>query len=47
MEKRETIPQIIKSNCARWGAQTAMTMKMYGIWHSYSWQDYYNNVKYF
>ena len=47
MEKRETNPQIIKSNCARWGQQTAMTMKMYGIWHSYSWQDYYNNIKYF
>ncbi|OGN99220.1 MAG: AMP-binding protein [Chloroflexi bacterium RBG_13_51_18] len=47
MEKRETIPQIIKSNCAKWGARTAMSMKMLGIWHRYSWQDYYNNVKYF
>src|SRR4030042_106900 len=47
MEKRETIPQIIKSNCAKWGARTAMSMKMLGIWHRYSWQDYYNHVKYF
>ncbi|OGN98495.1 MAG: AMP-binding protein [Chloroflexi bacterium RBG_13_51_52] len=47
MEKRETIPQIIKSNCAKWGMKTAMSMKMFGIWHRYSWQDYYNNVKYF
>jgi long-chain acyl-CoA synthetase len=47
MEKRETIPQIIKSNCAKWGSRTAMSMKMFGIWHRYSWQDYYNNVKYF
>jgi long-chain acyl-CoA synthetase len=47
MEKRETIPQLIKSNCAKWGARTAMSMKMFGIWHRYSWQDYYNNVKYF
>jgi len=47
MEKRETIPQIIKSNCAKWGRQTAMAMKMFGVWHGYTWQDYYNNVKYF
>src|SRR4030043_514648 len=47
MEKRETIPQIIKSNGTKWGTQTAMCMKMFGIWHQYSWQDYYNNVKYF
>jgi long-chain acyl-CoA synthetase len=47
MDKRETIPQIIKSNCTKWGARTAMSMKMFGIWHRYSWQDYYDNVKYF
>ncbi len=47
MDKRETIPQIIKSNAAKWGAKTAMSMKMFGIWHRYSWQDYYDNVKYF
>ncbi|MBN1692299.1 MAG: AMP-binding protein [Dehalococcoidales bacterium] len=47
MEKRETIPQLIKANCAKWGARTAMSMKMFGIWHRYSWQDYYNNIKYF
>ena len=47
MEKRDTIPQIIRSNCTRWGSQTAMSMKMFGVWHSYSWQDYYESVKYF
>ncbi len=47
MEKRDTIPQIIKSNCAKWGSRTAMSMKMFGIWLRYSWQDYYENVKYF
>jgi len=46
IEKRETIPQIIKSNRDKWGHQTAMCMKMFGIWHQYSWQDYYDNVKY-
>jgi long-chain acyl-CoA synthetase len=47
MEKRETIPQIIRSNYTKWGSQTAMSMKMFGIWQRYSWQDYYENVKYF
>jgi long-chain acyl-CoA synthetase len=47
MEKRDTIPQIIRSNCAKWGPLPAMSMKMFGIWHSYSWQDYYENVKCF
>jgi len=47
MEKRETIPQIIRSNYTRWGSQIAMSMKMFGIWQRYSWQDYYENVKYF
>jgi long-chain acyl-CoA synthetase len=47
MEKRETIPQLIKSNCTKWGPQTAMSMKMFGIWNQYSWQDYYESVKYF
>ncbi|HJX13473.1 MAG TPA: AMP-binding protein [Dehalococcoidales bacterium] len=47
VEKRETIPQIIRSNYVRWGRRTAMCMKMFGVWHRYSWQDYYENVKYF
>jgi long-chain acyl-CoA synthetase len=46
-EKRETIPQIIVSNCAKWGRQTAMSMKMFGVWHRYSWRDYCDNVKSF
>ena len=47
MEKRDTIPQIIKSNYARWSNLPAMSMKMFGIWKTYSWQDYYTNVKNF
>ncbi len=47
MEKRETIPQIVKDNRDRWSARTAMCMKMFGVWHRYSWQDYYDAVKYF
>ncbi len=47
MDKRETIPQIIKSNAAKWGSRTAMSMKAFGIWRRYTWQEYYDNVKYF
>jgi long-chain acyl-CoA synthetase len=47
IEKRETIPQLILSNCAKWGPQTAMSMKMFGVWHRYSWQNYLDNVKFF
>jgi long-chain acyl-CoA synthetase len=47
MEKRETLPQIIKSNREKWGAQAAMCMKMFGVWRQYTWQDYYDNVKNF
>lgn len=47
MEKTETIPQLIKRNAAKWSNQTAMCMKMFGIWHQYSWQEYYDNVKHF
>jgi long-chain acyl-CoA synthetase len=46
-EKRDTIPQIISSNRAKWGSQTAMSMKMFGVWRRYSWQEYYENVKFF
>ncbi len=41
----ETIPQLIKSNCEKWGKKTAMSMKHRGIWRRYSWAEYYQNVK--
>ncbi|MBM3119954.1 MAG: long-chain fatty acid--CoA ligase [Chloroflexi bacterium] len=47
MGARETIPQLIKSNCERWGQRTAMCMKYRGIWRRYNWKDYYEKVKYF
>ena len=46
MDKRETIPQIIRSNAAKWGKRTAMSMKAFGIWRRYTWQEYYDIVKY-
>lgn len=47
MVARETIPQLIKSNCENWGQRTAVSRKRRGIWRSYSWKEYYENVKYF
>ncbi len=47
MDKQETIPQIIRSNSKKWGSLPAMSMKMFGIWHRYTWQDYYERIKYF
>ena len=43
----ETIHQIIRSNYEKWGQQTAMCMKKFGVWQRYSWKDYYETVKYF
>ena len=42
-----TIPHIIQDNYEKWGHQTAMCMKKFGVWQRYNWEDYYQNVKYF
>jgi len=34
-------------NYQKWSQQTAMCMKKFGVWERYSWQDCYENVKYF
>jgi long-chain acyl-CoA synthetase len=47
MTASETIPQIIKSNYEKWGTKVAICMKSRGVWQRYSWQDYYEKVKYF
>ena len=47
MAARETIPQLIKSNYENWGQRTAVSGKRRGIWRRYSWQEYYEKVKYF
>jgi long-chain acyl-CoA synthetase len=43
----ETIPQIIRSNSLKWDKRTAMCMKRFGIWQRFTWQEYYEQVKYF
>jgi long-chain acyl-CoA synthetase len=47
VDSGDTIPKLIKRNYERWHERTAMCMKRFGIWQSFSWQEYYENVKYF
>lgn len=47
MENWDTIPKLVMRNRQQWGHNTAMSMKDFGVWQRYSWEDYYNNVKYF
>jgi long-chain acyl-CoA synthetase len=46
-ENGKTIPQIIKKNNEKWGQRPAMCMKRFGVWQTYGWKNYYENVKHF
>jgi long-chain acyl-CoA synthetase len=42
-----TIPKLFLSQCKRYGnTKVAMREKEFGIWRPYTWQDYYENVKF-
>lgn len=42
-----TIPKLFLRQCKKYGAEkVAMREKNYGIWIPFTWQDYYENVKY-
>ncbi len=42
-----TIPKLFLRQCKRYGKnKVAMREKEFGIWRPYTWQDYYENVKY-
>ncbi len=42
-----TIPKLFLRQCKRYGVKkVAMREKEFGIWKPYTWQDYYENVKY-
>lgn len=42
-----TIPKLFVRQCARYGKdKVAMREKEFGIWRPFTWQDYYDNVKY-
>ena len=46
--KVDTFPKLLKRNYEKYGnKKIAMSVKDYGIWQSYTWKDYYENVKYF
>jgi len=47
MENWDTIPKLIIRNRQQWGNRTAACMKNFGVWQRYSWEDYYQNVKFF
>ena len=42
-----TLPKLLQSNAARFGNRTALREKALGIWRSYSWREYHDNVKFF
>jgi long-chain acyl-CoA synthetase len=42
-----TIPKLFVRQCNRYGSgKVAMREKEFGIWQPFTWQDYYENVKY-
>ncbi|OQX66009.1 MAG: long-chain fatty acid--CoA ligase [Desulfococcus sp. 4484_242] len=42
-----TIPKLFVSQCKKYGSsKVAMREKEFGIWIPFTWQDYYDNVKY-
>jgi long-chain acyl-CoA synthetase len=43
----QTIPGLIKRNAERWPDKAAMCFKNLGIWHRYTWSDYYSTIKHF
>jgi len=41
-----TLPQVLAKQAESWVAETtALREKAYGIWQSYTWQDYFNYVR--
>ncbi len=43
----DTWPKVLKYNAEKYGSSArAMRYKHYGIWQTYTWHDYYMNVKY-
>jgi long-chain acyl-CoA synthetase len=47
IQRMDTWPKILEYNHRKYGSRhKAMRYKHYGIWQSYTWQDYFLNVKY-
>ena len=44
----DTLPRLLRSNATKYGAgKVALREKEFGVWQPYSWQDYYEHVRYF
>jgi long-chain acyl-CoA synthetase len=47
INKDLTIPKLFLHQCKKYGkSKVAMREKEFGIWRPFTWQDYYDNVKY-
>ncbi len=48
MLSNTTFPQLIVANYKKWGdKKIALGEKKYGLWHNYTWESYYEKVKFF
>ena len=46
VDSADTFPKILLENVQKFGSsRTAIREKDYGIWQSYSWQDYHDQVR--
>lgn len=45
IDGQDTTPKLFRLRCQTYGARTAMREKTFGIWRSYSWDDYYTRAK--
>lgn len=47
-KKGDTLPRLLREKFKKYkDSKVAMAVKDYGIWHGYTWEDYYNKVKEF
>lgn len=46
MEALDTFPKLLINNYKKYGSnRVALRHKKFGIWHKYTWEDYYDNVR--
>ena len=43
----KTSPQLLMENASMWPDKPALRKKRYGIWNTYTWREYFEEVKYF
>ena len=46
MEKN-TIPKLMRASARKFGSKVALREKDFGVWQNITWEQYYDNVKYF